>query len=251
MADLWRGLAALSAAVSVVIFAVSLQRSRSIIGWPERRDALGRAAAARWWTSPRLVATRLIRCRAARNPRPLEAGLELTLLALAAELEAGTSLAAALARIAGDLPEPAATELRQALERAPVGDGVAIVRRWSEFRSNTTLQDLAAILSLHRGTGGSLAPVFHRLATATRQRRLLQARANARSAEARLSAIILAAAPGAIALFIGVTQTELLKPLWQESTGRFALAYALVSWTVGVVWIRQMLSAINRLGIEQ
>jgi len=175
------------------------------------------------------------------------AGLELALLALAAELETGADLLDALRRVLPHLPAATAADLAWSMERGAPRDGAEVVRRWAQRTRDPVLQDLATTLALHRGTGGPLGPVLRRLAEISRSRRLLAARLAARTAEARMSALILAAMPGVLVVLTAAWRPDLLAPLWTDGAGRAAAAYAVVSWSVGVAWIRAMLAGTGRL----
>lgn len=247
MPDLLRAAAALGAAVTVGAAVVARgQRPPRLPGGPRGPVGLlrpdtrlgGQVDAVRsWW-----------RRRAGRSGKGDAAGLELALLALASELEAGTDLLQALRRVLEHLPPSTAAGLRWSLEHGAPRDGVEAVRRWAGLTGDPMLQDLASTLALHRGTGGPLGPMLRRLAGISRRRRLLAARLRARTAEARISAVILAAAPGGLAAFTAAWRPELLAPLWTDGTGRAALVYAVVSWAAGVAWIRAMLAGAGSGG---
>ncbi|HEX6989347.1 MAG TPA: type II secretion system F family protein [Bacillota bacterium] len=244
MLDLVRAAASLVGALAVGA-AVAARRRHRGGGLPAASRPPLRQLARLWLGSLAAGGARWAR-RARGGGRADPAGLELALLALASELEAGAELLEALRRVLAHLPEPTAAGLRMGLEEGAPRDGVEVVRRWADRTGDPVLEDLASTLALHRGTGGPLGPVLRRLAGISRRRRLLAAQLQARTAEARLSAVILAATPVALALFVAAWRPEMLTPLWTDATGRAALLYGVVSWSLGVAWIRAMLAGAGR-----
>ncbi|HEX6990221.1 MAG TPA: type II secretion system F family protein [Bacillota bacterium] len=244
MLELVRAAASLTGALAVGAVVAAGRRNRGG-GLPAAPRPLLRRLARRWLGPLAAGGARWARrTRGAGRVDP--AGLELALLALASELEAGAELLEALRRVLAHLPEPTAAGLRMGLEEGAPRDGVEAVRRWADRTGDPVLEDLASTLALHRGTGGPLGPVLRRLAEISRRRRLLAAQLQARTAEARLSAVILAATPVALALFVAAWRPEMLTPLWTDAAGRAALLYGVGSWSLGVAWIRAMLAGAGR-----
>lgn len=242
MIDVWRLAAAGAAGISAGALAAGG------LGWLRQLRTRGHgvfgpkgAGLARW--------SRHLRDRLAGIINPGDGirgdDLELVLLMLAAELEVGTSWPAALTKAAQHAPPSLAQELRRIGIRAVHGDDIAALQEWAVRQHEPLLVDLAATIQIQRETGGSIAPVLRGLAGINRSRRLLQAQGRSKTAEARISAWVLALAPIAIALYAASARPGFLAPLWEETYGRLALAYGVVSWLAGVIWIQRLLKGIG------
>ena len=246
MAELFHLAAAASAGLAMGLLVIAAAAARPAIAPRSLRRRLG-------WVPRRAPRVRKlwerVRQRLPLGPaRPSGVDLEFVLLALAAEVEAGRSLAQALAQVAHEVPAGLAEDLQRLATQATGGDAVAAIRRWADRTGDPVLEDLVATLEVHRGTGGSLAPLLYRLATVVRERRSLEAQARAKTAEARLSARVLAWSPVVLTLYFAWLRPGWFAPLWEDAAGRWALAYAFVSWLAGLVVIRALLQSIERMG---
>ena len=100
-------------------------------------------------------------------------------------------------------------------------------------------------VQLGRQSGSDLAYSLSALAEVVRSRELLLSQVREESAEARYSAILVAALPAFIAVYTLVMRPEMLSPLLETSVGRVALVYAALSWTVGLIYMRWVLTSIR------
>lgn len=100
-------------------------------------------------------------------------------------------------------------------------------------------------MQLGRQSGSDLAYSLSALAEVVRSRELLLSQVREESAEARYSAILVAALPAFIAVYTLVMRPEMLSPLLETSVGRVALVYAAFSWTAGLIYMRWVLTSIR------
>lgn len=177
-----------------------------------------------------------------------EADLELVLLMLAAELETGATLQQALTRTAVHAPDTVKPDLQRVATQAANRGVVDALYDWAGLRHDPLLADLASVVDIQRTTGGSLAPILRGLASLNRSRRLLVAQGRSKSAEARLSAGILAISPVIIGGYAASLRPGFLAPLWEDPVGRLAFAYGVASWLVGVWLIRRLLGSVTLKG---
>lgn len=183
---------------------------------------------------------------AAGTPSERAAEVEFAFLALAAELRAGRTLPQALASVLAELPPQIAPLFRQWHEAAVRGDVRAGLDAWLERHPDDAIVDLAAIVALSHDLGGGLASTLERLAAQSRRQRLLQAFIAAKTADARVSAVVLAAAPCVLTSYLWLFRRELLAPLWTDPIGSVAAVYALLSWLAGILVIRRLLARIHQ-----
>jgi tight adherence protein B len=92
----------------------------------------------------------------------------------------------------------------------------------------------AVATALQAETGGNLIETLENLAGQLRERRKLRKKARALSSEARVSALILASLPFAIAIALFVLNGAYLAPLYTDPRGQVMAAVALTSVSMGV-----------------
>ena len=117
-------------------------------------------------------------------------------LALASALAAGRSVRGALLTAGAATPEPLAIELNRAAVDLTLGGGIGDALASLRSRTNSArIESLAGAIELHRGSGGDLVRLMRELADAFRARDRALRDAHAASAQARFTAIIVAAIP--------------------------------------------------------
>jgi tight adherence protein B len=116
---------------------------------------------------------------------------------MAGGLRAGAAPLGALAEAAGsaDLDELLAADLGRVVDRATEGGLAAALVRWAAERPLPAVAAVAAALEVAVSAGGPAAPAMDGLAVGLRDRHDAAAEVAALSAEARLSAIVVGAAP--------------------------------------------------------
>lgn len=176
-----------------------------------------------------------------RHLARLEAQLPGVAQQLSAALGAGLSLRQALSRAARDAPEPARGELARCVAELQLGGRIdevldALARRVParELRIMTT-----AIL-VQRRTGGNLALALGRLSDRLEERSQLARELRGATAQARMTAWLVAALPLA-----GGTLTELASPGTLardlgQGPGPALLAASMTLYAVGVLLIRRV-----------
>lgn len=95
-------------------------------------------------------------------------------------------------------------------------------------------------VTLQSETGGNLIETMESLASQLRERRKLRKKARALSAEARASALILAALPFAVALAIVALNAGYLKPLYADARGQVMALGAMTMIGLGVLVMMRM-----------
>ncbi len=94
--------------------------------------------------------------------------------------------------------------------------------------------------SLQSETGGNLIETMESLASQLRERRKLRKKARALSAEARASAMILAALPFAVALAIAALNGGYLEPLYADARGQVMAMVAITMIGLGMFIMMRM-----------
>lgn len=124
-------------------------------------------------------------------------------LALASSLAAGRSVRGALLTAGVATPEPLAGELDLAAVDLTLGGGIGDALAALRSRTNSArIESLAGAIELHRGSGGDLVRLMRELADAFRARDRAIRDAHSASAQARFTAIVVAAIPVLVALVL-------------------------------------------------
>ena len=111
-------------------------------------------------------------------------------------LEAGHPVPTAIALVGSEMPDPIGTEFGMMADEVAYGSSLQdAVRRLSERSFNQDVDLFAATVRLQAQTGGNLAELLKLNSGAIRERQMLRMKVKAASAEGRMSALILTAAP--------------------------------------------------------
>ena len=104
----------------------------------------------------------------------------------------------------------------------------------ADWNKTEKTQDPAPMLTLQQKTGGSLAETLGNLSGVIRARKALRLKARALTAEAKISAMVLAALPFVVGGAMYVINSKLVFPLFADPRGRYMLGLAFVSLLTGL-----------------
>jgi tight adherence protein B len=161
---------------------------------------------------------------------------------IAGGLRAGAAPLVALADAAGsaDLPEAVAADLGRIVDRAEEeGLGPALAA-WAEERPLPAVAALAAALEVTVGAGGPAVPALEGLAAGLRDRHDAAGEVAALSAQARLSAIVVGAAP-IVSLGLSLLADRRVAPtLVGTAPGRACLVAGVTLEALAALWMRRI-----------
>jgi tight adherence protein B len=161
---------------------------------------------------------------------------------VAGGLRAGAAPGVALAEAAvgADLPPVLTTELARVVERAEEMGFEPALAAWARQRPHPAVAAAAAALGVSAGAGGPAAPALEGLATGLRDRHDAAGEVAALSAQVRLSAIVVGAAPGAsLALSLAVDR-RVAPTLVGTAAGRGCLLVGLTLQALAGMWMRRI-----------
>jgi tight adherence protein B len=222
--------------MSAVVLVVALglvvwrgpRRSRptsGLISGRARRAVFGRIA-----TRPAQAIRHAIAARRTNSLAVLPDGLD----AVARGLRSGLSLQQALA-------EAPAPDLAHLADRAERGQPLAeVCRAWAASAPDADSRLAAAALGLAAEAGGRPARAVDGVVATLRERRAVAAEVRAQSAQARLSAAVLAGLPLAVALVAAATDDRVVAFWLGSAAGRLCLAVGLGLQALGVAWIASL-----------
>jgi len=186
--------------------------------------------------------TRFARSRARGRTDLIQGQLADAASAIAAGSRAGLSLPQAVELAAEQVPEPVGGSLREVVDRTRLGASLEdALDRWVVAVPVPDVRLAAAVLRLHRRTGGSLAPALEGLARTLRERRAAVREVRSLTAQARLSGAILGLLPIGFFLFLWLTSRRDMTVALGSSLGRTAIFFGLVLETAAFLWIRRLL----------
>lgn len=183
-----------------------------------------------------------LRSRARRRSRELSDQLPDALDLTARTLRAGHALSDALRTCAAEMPQPLAEEFGRVYEEHHLGRDlrVALTHMAERNPSNFDLRLFVSCLLLQRQTGGNLVELLDNIATTVRARTVFDAKVRALTAEARLSAGVLAALPFLVSIALFAIRPTYLVPLITEALGLWLLGAAIVAFTAGLILLRNI-----------
>jgi tight adherence protein B len=153
-------------------------------------------------------------------------------------IQAGLPVNESLVIAAREIADPVGAELRRALAQVQIG--VQTVEALQEAANRIRVPDfhfMVVALALQQKTGGSLAETLANLSGVIRARKALRLKARGLSAEAKMSAIVLAALPFFIGGAMWALNRDLAQLLIGDPRGRFMLGLAFLSLLTGLTTI--------------
>ncbi|MEQ9093468.1 MAG: type II secretion system F family protein, partial [Miltoncostaeaceae bacterium] len=183
----------------------------------------------------------VIRAGAARAASRLAAQLPQVTQSLAASVGAGLSLSRALERAAADAPEPLAGELAATVQE--IGLGARVDEALELLATRVGSRDLRVLVTaiiVQRRTGGDLARALSQLAERLDERRRLERELRGVTAQARLTAWMVAALPAAAGVMAELAAPGMLRHALGDGVGPLLLVVCLALYGVGVVLVRRI-----------
>lgn len=161
---------------------------------------------------------------------------------MARSLRAGHALAGTFKLVSTEMPEPINREFARAFEEQNLGMPFerAVAQMTKRAPANRDLKIFAVSVIVQKETGGNLVEIIEKIAETIRARYRFYGKLRTLTAEGRMSSYILAALPICTGIFIGFANPEYSSMLITEPVGKAALGYAIVTWTVGLMWMRRM-----------
>jgi len=154
---------------------------------------------------------------------------------VARAVRAGLPVTEALLVAGREMADPVGHELRRAFEQVQIG--VPLIEALQEVADRIRVPDfrfMVVALALQAKTGGSLAETLKNLSGVIRARKALRLKARSLSAEAKVSAIILAALPFVVGGAMYVMNRDLMRLLIIDPRGRFMVGVAFIDLLLGL-----------------
>lgn len=159
------------------------------------------------------------------------------LVFLANSLKAGLSLLQAIDMIVQELPNPVSQEWALVMSQQKLGVRIEEALNNLEKRIGTEdIQIIITSITILRESGGNLAEVFDTIAYTIRERRKVQGKIDAMTAQGRMQGIIIVAMPFVLAWILYQMEPEVIARMWQTIIGWIFLIVMFILQIVGA-WI--------------
>ena len=162
---------------------------------------------------------------------------------IAGSLRAGSSLLQALEILGRDAEEPLKAEINEVLRQVHLGTPLDTAL-WA-MTSRVPSRDLhLAVLAINvtREFGGNLGENLQRIAATMRERRKIQGKINAITAQGRLSGWIVTAVPFLLLIVMNMMEPEMFSVMFTSILGKILLAIAIVMVTIGNIVIQKIVN---------
>jgi tight adherence protein B len=168
--------------------------------------------------------------------------LELSLRLISSGVKIGLGLRQALTIVIEEMPDPARYEYMRIVGQTNIGGSVydALDGLAKRMPGNETLM-MSRAIRIQSQTGGDLSKILEHLANTIKERRRIQRKIKALTAEGRASAAILSALPPFLAGFIALTEPSMGSALFFTVTGHFALVMVAVLEALGIYTLMKIL----------
>jgi len=145
--------------------------------------------------------------------------------------------------IARESPEPVGGEFRQVVEGIKIGLTLneTMVRALDRMPT-AELKFFAVVLSIQQQTGGNLAETLSNLSGVLRDRKRMDDKIKAMTAEARMTAMIIGSLPFVISGLLAVVSPDYVSLLITDTLGNYLIATGVGMMGVGVLVMNRMIA---------
>ena len=156
-------------------------------------------------------------------------------------LRAGFSFMQAFELIAREMDAPIGREVQKVVNEVNVG--VTLETALENMQKRVESPDFELVVTavlIQRQVGGNLAQILDTISGTIQERVRMRREVMALTAQGRMSGIVLALLPVALGLFLTTVSPDYMRPLYEETAGRIAIAVAVVMEIIGFLVIRKI-----------
>ncbi len=161
---------------------------------------------------------------------------------LAGTLKAGYSFMQGIEAVSKEADAPMGDELRIVVTEAQLGKPVEEAMSAAAVRMDSPDFEWAVMaVNIQREVGGNLAELLMTVSETMTARDRLRREVMALTAEGRVSAMVLGAMPILLGMAMYAINPEYIGVLFKETVGRILIGVALVSITLGFLWMKKLI----------
>ena len=158
-------------------------------------------------------------------------------------VKAGLPLIDCLKVISNDSQEPVRSEFREIVEDQTLGLPLdEAVARLPERVPLTEANFFSIVIAIQTRTGGSLAEALSNLSKVLRDRKMMKAKINAMSTEAKSSAGIIGSLPIIVTILVYLTSPNYILLLFETREGNIVIACCLLWMMMGIGVMKKMIN---------
>ena len=158
-------------------------------------------------------------------------------------VKAGLPLGDCLRIIAAESGEPVRSEFKQIVQAQTIGLPLSeAVERLADRVPIPEAGFFAIVIAIQQKAGGNLSEALANLSRVLRDRKKMQGKIKAMSAEAKASAGIIGSLPFAVGFLVWLTSPRYIELLWITSTGHIVIVGCLFWMSIGIAVIKKMIS---------
>ena len=158
-------------------------------------------------------------------------------------VKSGLPLVECLSIIARESPPPICSEFSELVEQQRVG--VPLSEAFERMITRMPLAEVrffAIVISIQQQAGGNLSEALGNLSGVLRDRKRLQAKVRALSAEAKASAAVLGSLPFVVIILVYITTPDYIMLLWTTQIGQLLLVISGIWMSMGMLVMRKMIN---------
>lgn len=158
-------------------------------------------------------------------------------------VKSGLPLNECLGIIARESPQPICGEFQELVEQQRVGVPLSeCFERMMQRMPLSEVKFFAIVVSIQQQAGGNLSEALGNLSGVLRDRKRLQGKVKALSAEAKASAAVLGALPFIVMTMVYLSTPHYIAILWTTKIGQFLLGVAAIWMSMGVLTMKKMIN---------
>jgi len=158
-------------------------------------------------------------------------------------VKAGLPLNDCIAIVSRESKDPVASEFRRIIEHQNLGMPLSdAVLKLNESMPTAEANFFGIVIAIQQGAGGNLAEALANLSGVLRDRKLMEAKIKAMSAEAKASGGIIGSLPVIVGVLVYLTTPAYISILFTDPTGNLILAGSAIWMAIGIFVMKQMIN---------
>ena len=191
------------------------------------------------WFLPQLYVKRLQGKRLKRIEGQLMDAISL----ISGSIKAGFGLLEGLQAIAREMQPPISEEFEQVIHEIRMGIGIdEALRHLSERVKSYDMYLMVQAMIIQRQVGGNLSEVLDKIAFTIRERIRILGEVRIRTAQGRLSGLVVGGLPVALALIISIINPGHVATFFNNPLGQVMLVAAIILEVIGFLFIRRIVA---------
>ncbi len=158
-------------------------------------------------------------------------------------VKAGLPLNDCIAIVSREAKDPVASEFRRIIEHQHLGVPLSeAVLKLNESMPTAEANFFGIVIAIQQGAGGNLSEALTNLSGVLRDRKKMEAKIKAMSAEAKASGGIIGSLPVVVGILVYLTTPDYISILFTDPTGNLILAGAAIWMSMGIFVMKQMIN---------